>query len=318
MNNDLDRPETRAQGPVSGFSRRRFLQTATVAGGVLLSAQWKAVSAEPQAEKRYKILGFSKPFQKLNFDETADLVAEVGWDGIECPVRKAGHVLPERVEEDLPKLVDALKRRGKQLVVAATDVRTASEPLTERVLRTLSKLGIKQYRLAHLRYNTSEPIPAQLDAMKTGLRELTALNRELGLSALYQNHSGRDYVGAAVWDLHQILDGFDQEHFGVCFDIGHATVEGGLSWPTDFRLIQPWIQAVFLKDFAWKRTDKGWDAGWCPLGAGMVDRGFFALLRKTAFTGPIVQHHEYPLGNAVEMSRALKQDFETLRGWLRS
>ena len=44
-------------------------------------------------------------------DGQAELVAEVGWDGIECPVRSKGQVEPERVEEDLPKMVEALRMK---------------------------------------------------------------------------------------------------------------------------------------------------------------------------------------------------------------
>ena len=74
-------------------------------------------SAQSELPKsRFPIIGFTKPFANLNAEETADLVAEVGWDGIDCPVRsKAGQIAPERVEDELPKLVEALKKRGSPL-----------------------------------------------------------------------------------------------------------------------------------------------------------------------------------------------------------
>jgi sugar phosphate isomerase/epimerase len=272
---------------------------------------------EGQPTKRSKLVGFSKPFQKLPFEETAELVAEVGWDGIECPVRKGGQVLPERVEEDLPKLVEALKRRDRDLLIAVTDIHNATDPLTERVLRTISKLGIKLYRLAHLSYNSSKPIPDQLHGIHAELSGLSALNKELGLCALYENHSGRDSVGAAIWDMYELLKDLNPQHFGVCFDIGHATLEGGYAWETNFRLIQPFVRSVYVKDFAWKKGEKGWGAEWCPLGEGMVSKSFFQLLRKFSFNGPIVQHHEYPMGSSgSEMVRFLKRDLQTLREWL--
>ena len=61
--------------------------------------------------------------QTLGPEQTADTVAEIGWDGIECPVRAKGQVLPERVEEDLPKFVEALRQRpGQQAMEDAGEV----------------------------------------------------------------------------------------------------------------------------------------------------------------------------------------------------
>src|SRR5438067_7531604 len=56
------------------------------------------------------------------------------------------------------------------------------------------------------------------------------------LPILIQNHSGNGYVGAAMWDIHEMIRDLDPRHMGVHFDIGHATVESGLSWPTAFAL----------------------------------------------------------------------------------
>src|SRR5687768_14624056 len=86
--------------PVS-ITRRQFVRTSALASAAVAGAQLSAAAdkAEP-----WKIIAFSKPFAALSPDDTADLVAEIGWDGIECPVRsKSGQIAPERVEEDLPR-----------------------------------------------------------------------------------------------------------------------------------------------------------------------------------------------------------------------
>jgi sugar phosphate isomerase/epimerase len=281
-------------------------------------ALWDAAAIGTPANPgfRFKIAGFSKPFQNLNFDDTADVVAQVGWDGIECPLRKGGHVLPERVEEDLPKMVEALQRRHLEIVSIATDVRDASDPLTERVLRTAAKLGIKRYRLAFFHYDLSRPIPAQLDAIRAGLKDLLALNQELGLCAAIENHSGKDAVGAPVWDIYELIKDFDPRRYGVCFDIGHATIEGGYDWRIQFRLIEPYLIAVYVKDFTWKRERGRWIAQWGPLGQGMIDPSFFGMLAKSSFFGPIVQHIEFPVGRGRPMIDLMKRERETLRKWL--
>lgn len=294
------------------LSRRQFAQL-TMAASLAVSAPALPAAA---SLKRWPIIGFSKPFQALSPEQTAETVTEIGWDGIECPVRAKGQVLPERVGEDLPRLAEALRRHGKEITIITTDVKNVTQPLTENVLRTAAKLGIKRYRLSFWKYTKEQPIPAQLDEIRAELRDLAALNKELGLQAGFQNHSGADYVGAPIWDIWQLVRELDPKHMGACFDIGHATLEGGYSWPSTARLMEPHLTAVFVKDFVWKKGDKGWKAEWCPLGEGMVSKSFFAWLKKTSFQGPISQHHEYDHGAGKPMIAKMQQDLRVLREWL--
>ena len=48
-------------------------------------------------------------------DIKAETIKELGFDGIEATVRKKGHVLPERVEDDLPRLVEALQKHDLEV-----------------------------------------------------------------------------------------------------------------------------------------------------------------------------------------------------------
>lgn len=298
-------------------NRRQFVSTLTLAGAALaLHPALRLPAADAVEAKKFTLIAFSKPFQTLNFEDTADLVAEVGWDGIECPVRKGGQVLPEKVEDDLPRMVEALKKRQRRLVSLTTDVQDASNPLNQRVLRAASKLGLKHYRLGFFRYREDRSIPDQLNEIKAQLREVVALNQELGLCAGFQNHSGRDYVGAPVWDIYELIKDFDRQQIGVHFDIGHATIEGGNAWRTNARLMTPLFSAVYVKDFAWQKLGESWKSEWCPLGQGMISRSFITTLKKSAFRGPISQHHEYPLGAGKEMITAMQKDLATLKSWL--
>src|SRR6185295_4127029 len=103
---------------------------------------WQTVRAEQPSA--WKVGGFTKPIQDLSFDETARVASEVGWDGIELALRAGGHVLPERVEDDLPKLVTALRARSQAVLVIATDVNRVGA-LSERVLRAAAREGIRLY-----------------------------------------------------------------------------------------------------------------------------------------------------------------------------
>ena len=300
--------------PPAPISRRDFAKQSALAVAALAAGTTSGVAA-PVAP--WKIIAFSKPFDKLSPDDTADLVADVGWDGIECAVRaKSGHVAPERVEEDLPKMAEALKKRGKTIEIVTTEI-VKLDPLAERILRTCAKLGIKKYRFGFSKYTKDKPVADTVREQGAALKDLAKFNAELGVQGGWQNHSGADYVGAPIWDVWTIIRDLDPKHIGMCFDIGHATLEGGLSWPVQARLMEPFYVAVYLKDFYWQKGEKGWQPLWCNFGEGAVQRSFLTNLKTTGFTGPLSQHHEYKtLGAGKEMIANMKKDLAKLREWL--
>jgi sugar phosphate isomerase/epimerase len=295
-------------------SRRDFLAR-TVSVGAAVSLPGPSCLAAGQSPSRSKIIAFSKPFQTATASETADIVAEIGWDGIECPVRSKGQIEPERVAEDLPRMVEALRKVGREVSLISTDIK-AVDPLAEKVLRTASRLGIRRYRLAFWKYSADKPIADQIAEVRAATRDVAALNKELDICGSHQNHSGADRFGASVWDIYEVVKDCDPRYLGVCFDIGHARIEGGLSWPIRARLVRPFLTAVFVKDFTWQRGAKGWKPEWCPLGSGMLPPEFFRTLRDSAYSGPISQHFEYQVGRGAAMIQAMKKDLARLKQWL--
>jgi sugar phosphate isomerase/epimerase len=149
---------------------------------------------------------------------------------------------------------------------------------------------------------------------------------------MYHTHSGVGQFGASFWDLWAVLKDLDHDAVSVNFDIGHATVEGGLGgWVNSSRLLLPMSRGVAVKDFYWEKTSQGrWGVHWCPLGGGMVNfRQFFTLAKQAGFRGPIQLHNEYDeLGGADsgrttmtisrdEFLRILKKDLTALRGLMK-
>lgn len=294
------------------ITRRSFIGT---------TAALAALPAFGQDSKpAWKVGGFTKVLQDLTYEKTAQAAVDLGWDGIELPLRAKGHVLPEKVDEDLPRMVEALKARNLEVLVVATDIKGTDDAHAEKVLRALAKNGLRLYRHGGFRYKDGVPVAKQLDEFRAKLKDLAALNKDLGLTGLFQNHSGNGYVGASIWDIHEMIKDLDPRQFGVHFDIGHATVEQGLSWPTAFSLVKDRIGAVIVKDFYWKHTPgQGAKTVWVPLGQGSVHPRFFGMLRASGFKGPLTMQFEYPWegGDGLESRlRALKEDNRVLRDWL--
>lgn len=293
----------------TGFSRRHFLAGSLAAAAVCTTGR---LQAQPPTA-RNPICAFTKFLQSLSYEQLAQTIAELGFDGVEATVRQRGHVLPERIAEDLPKLVEALQKCGLEITVMTSDVSRVDQPLTEKVLRTAASLGVKRYRMAYYTYDLNKPVRPQLDELRPAVRELAALNRELGIQGLYQNHAGARYVGATVWDITELLREVPPAEIGMAFDIRHATVEAGSAWPVLQNVAEPHLGALFVKDFRWqeRRVED------VPLGQGQVDKRFLERVKKSRFAGPISVHVEYLEQAGVEANtQALGRDLGTLRQWL--
>ncbi|MCB1235183.1 MAG: sugar phosphate isomerase/epimerase [Verrucomicrobiae bacterium] len=301
--------------------RRHFLRNVTGAAAAALGTEAVVAPASLRAGKadpRYTFCTFTKPIQHFSFEETAKTIAKLGFDGVEAPVRPGGQVVPETVEDDLPKFIAALRAEGLEMTVLTSGINEVSaEQRTEAVLRTAAGLGVKRFRMLYYKYDLARPIRSQLDEFRPRLRDLVAFCKEIGIKPIYQNHSGRDYFGAPVWDLAEVMGEFDPADAGVAFDIGHATIEGSKCWPLHWALIRDHIDTVYIKEPRWGDDQKPKVA---PLGTGGVDKGFYKTLLKSGFTGPVSLHVEYfdhkdpsKAGEAVE---SIGSDFATLKSYL--
>jgi len=283
--------------------------------GLGLVAGGRAFGEEEKSGGR-EIAVFTKFFEKLSYDELAAAIAPLGVDGLEAPLRKGGAIQPEEIAEKLPAFCAALAKKNLKVVIMASTIGSVDENgLAEEQLRAAAKAGIKRYRLDHLRYDLSKPIKAQVADYKAQLTDLAALNREVGIQGLYQNHRGNNYVGGPIWDMVEILEDIDPKQLGMAFDFAHATVEGANAWEMNFRRALPHIGAVFFKDY--KLVGKNWEA--CPIGEGVVNplsgKLVTQMLPKEV---PVSIHIEYVNGGDLmkKTVEAMANDLATVRKWL--
>jgi L-ribulose-5-phosphate 3-epimerase len=301
---------------VMTLSRRNFiLKSSLIAAGLSVGVH-SVLKAEADtdvtvanslwpshAEKepiRYSV--FSKHLHAFDYTELATLVAEAGFDGIDLTVRPKGHVLPENVETDLPKAVAAAKKAGISIFMIVTSINDADDPLTERILKTASLLGITHYRMDWLYYDENISIEENLFAIQAKMSKLAALNEKYKIRGEYQNHSGKytpnSYFGSAIWDLYFQLNNINSPWLGSQYDIMHAHVEGAYSWETGLKLINPFISSLAVKDFHWTKKQDKWTTEVVPVGEGMIDFNYyFQLLKRYKISCPVTMHYEYPMGN---------------------
>jgi L-ribulose-5-phosphate 3-epimerase len=288
---------------MNATTRRDFARGLALAlAGTAALAQGRAGAAQ----SRPPLCLFSKHVPKLNYRLLAQTVKQMGCDGVDLTVRAEGHVLPERVAEDLPRAVETIRGEGLTVPMITTGLTSASDPAARPTIETAGRLGVPFFKLGYWQYRDRDAIESRISEVRRELTGLVALAKEHGVAAGFHNHSGL-YVGAAVWDGRAIIGDMDPRSIGYYFDPCHATAECGEGgWRIAMRMALARVKIVAIKDFHWEKRAGKRKMQMCPLGEGMVRwPEFFATLAVAGFRGPISMHVEYEPADEV----AIRRDF---------
>ena len=241
---------------------------------------------------------FSKHLQFLSIDEASKIAANLGFSGLDLTVRPKGHVLPENINFDLPKAIVAIKKAGIKCDLITTAIESIEKPVDQKTIRIAAQEGVKFYRMNWYNYPPNKSMETALEQYRTQLNALSLFNKKHSIVGCYQNHAGVK-VGSSFWEIKHLLEEVDPNYFGTQYDIRHAIVDGGKSWPNGFRLLKDHIKTIVAKDFKWEWHNGKASLVNVPLGEGMVDfKRYFQMLKAANLCPPVSLHLEYPLGGA--------------------
>lgn len=306
------------------FLHRRDLikRAALLAGGVGVTvatdkdakAADSTVSHVERPDKSTPCL-FTKPLGNRKVGELPAILNELSIDAVDLTCRPGGHVLPERVTDDLPRAIEQLRKAGIDVAMLTTAILDADQGHAEQIIATAGKLGIRYIKLGYYDYADIRRVLPSISEAHARLKDVIALCREHNVHAGYHNHSGKP-IGAAMWDVWHLLLGTSARDAGSYFDLRHATVEGGLSgWQIGMNLLAPRITMLAIKDFLWERNKRGrWMPQNVPLGQGMVrlTEGL-GQLAELGFAGPVSLHVEYVSPKVAPGSDEEKRNFQSIR-----
>lgn len=320
-----------------------LLAGGALASGLLLTGKGLAQVPATAPAGKLKVDAYSRHLQWLRDPaEVAKAVIEMGYDGLDITVRPyPGHVDPDKVATELPAFVKVIREHGLNVSTITCPITDAESPNAERIIETAAKLDIRNYWWGTFRYDQAKPVMPQLDALKPRVEKLAALNAKYGVKAMYHNYSGPGTVGAAIWDMLEVLREFDPRWVGFHFDVGHATNAGGNNtWALNMRAAGPYIGGVSIKDSFLERVVPGevqqreprsdgppypWRVHYTPLGEGNVNLPLLAqVLKEIRFSGPVEIQAEYPNGGAdsakdklslprEQVLGAMKKDLQVLK-----
>ena len=249
------------------------------------------------AASRLRLMVFSKHLAGLPLEVVAARLRAMNIGAIDLTVRPKGHVEPESVADELPRVQQVLAAQGVAIGMVTTEV-TEPIPLAETVLRAAKELGIEFFKLGYFGYEGFGSLRRSRDEARAKVCALSQMCTAIGIQGGFHNHS-HNFIGASLGDVDFVLEGAEPS-IGLYFDAAHASIEGGSTgWELGIDLLSERLVMLAAKDYQW-REGGGYGGGrrsqviWCPLKDGqtpwphVLDR-----LHALGFQGPASLHSEY-------------------------
>ena len=231
---------------------------------------------------------FSKPW-KMPLAELGKFVKDMGFSGIELPVRPEYQVLPESVSAGLPEAAKILADCGIR-------IGSVAGPTDEATIAACGKAGVGIIR-------TMVDVPKDASYMDTmhkamaGWEKLVPALDAHGVTIGVQNHCNRQITSAM--GLRYVAEKFDPKHVGAVLDFGHSGLAGE---PPDMAIdiVGRHLCLVNLKSAYWTRTNgpeadtAAWSTHWTTGRHGQTHWPTVANeLKKSGYQGDICITAEY-------------------------
>jgi sugar phosphate isomerase/epimerase len=249
---------------------------------------------------------FTKPW-RIGLAELGEMVAGMGFDGIELPVRPGYQVEPADALAGLPAAARTLAARG----VRIESVAGTADELT---IRACAEAGVSTIRIMAPIEGTS-----YLETVERTRRQYDALVPLLerhGVRLGVQNHNGR-YVANAS-GLRELLRGYEPRHVCAVWDAAHNALQGE---EPELAIDIVWSQLgmVNLKNAFWRRVngpeaeDVVWKPYWTTGRQGLASWPRVAAeLKRRGYEGVVCLTAEYSDEGAVE--RLAREDLAFAKG----
>ena len=252
---------------------------------------------------------FTKHLQTMSVLDAGKTIKGLGFEGVELTVRPGGHILPENVDQELPRAVEQLREIGLATPALVVEIHNRQQPYAAAVCAAAARVGATELRTSSHRYRGFGNIREQIAAARKDAKELESLGQEFGVRLDIHCHSG-DFLSGQGATLEAVVGETDPRYVGVSLDVGHLTTEGGKSgWKQSLDLLHQRVGIVAVKSFGWfheadpKTGELIWNAKLVPLEEGNVRwRQAFELLRSVGWDSGgkslVSVHSEYQGGGS--------------------
>ena len=255
------------------------------------------------SEAKIDFTVFTKYWKTLPLADLGALVASMGFDGVELPVRPGFQVEPENVAKHLPEAARILADHGVK-------IGTIAGPTDEATLAACAAAGVPIIRIC-VGIDSDLGYMGTMDSLRREYDALVPLLDRYGVAIGVQNHCDRN-VGSAM-GIRYLIEKYDPKHFCAVLDQAHCGLDGERA-EMAVDIVWSHLRVVNLKSAFWRRTNgpeapvAEWKHYWTTGRHGMAEWPVVAAeLQRRAFRGDVCLTAEYSDHDRIE--ELTREDF---------
>jgi sugar phosphate isomerase/epimerase len=174
---------------------------------------------------------FTKPWRTQSLDELGQLVAQMGFDAVEYPLRGGYQVQPEEGTEGIKKLCRTLEKHGVKVAsiaggidVKVTDGKGEVVGVTEELFAGCGEAGVPIVRICQ-GYDRGRGFFENVDSLRAKFDAVARLAEKHSVTLGVQMHYGSaDIIGS--YDSYILLKDYNPKHIAAVWDAGHSGLTG--------------------------------------------------------------------------------------------
>ncbi len=237
-------------------------------------------------EIRYTV--FTKPWKELPLEELARHVSEIGFTGVEFPVRPEFQVEPENVAQDLPEAARVFADHG-------VSIESVAGPTDEATIAACAEAGVPIIRICPA--IGPDGYWATLERLRSEFDELQPILADHGVAIGLQNHCN-NFISPAQTIMDLIGD-YSPEQFCAVWDPAHNVLSGEIPEQA-IEIFWSHLRMVNFKNPVWLRQNgpeaavAEWRMYWTTGRQGIANwQKVVRLLQEREWTGPVTLCAEY-------------------------
>ena len=174
---------------------------------------------------------FTKPWKKKTLDELGALVADMGFDAVEYPLRDGFQVEPSEGAAGIVRLVRTLAKHNVNVasLAAGIDVQTTDGKgevagINEPIFAGCGEAGIPVIRICQS-LNQNLGFHENIDALRRKYDAVLPFCEKYNVTLGIQMHYGFADITCS-WDTYILLKGYDPKYIAAVWDAGHSGLAG--------------------------------------------------------------------------------------------
>ena len=212
---------------------------------------------------------WSKILGDYSIPETAKMIKEAGYDGVEWRIHSENHVSLEEVEDKADYLREISSSYGLEIVNLGSYIQARETKNFEKLCKAAKKAGTKNIRVWAPFYDGLNSYSKLLKETRSPIKDIEALAKEYDVKAVFEIHHGTIICSASL--AKSLLDGFDPKYVGAIYDPGNMINEGMENWKMGIEVLGEYLAYVHFKNAGWVKRDGRWTCEWMPMREGIID-----------------------------------------------